>query len=168
LKNFYRFVNPSFLSIPKHLWLRMRLLKSLKPYWLWFYIIISLLSVKDFFAHLGYSTTSYFQENWYRWLLFTAASMLLIFIFIYFTNLWLGKIFKSENIFTQLVAISLGMFIHINLSGPILDWIIFQKRTLMFHSNHAILLLWLSIFCILRVVFYLKNKYRSRLGKDTQ
>ena len=143
-----------------NLHIRMKLLKSLQPYWLWFYSIITLLSCMDFLKHITYSGTSYFQDNWLTWLAFSASSTLIIFTCTYFMDILLSKIFKSENIFAQLFSIFTGMFVHINFSGPILDWVIFRKKTLMFQSNYPMLVIWIIIFCTLRLVFYLKIKYR--------
>jgi hypothetical protein len=137
----------------------------LKSYWFWFYLTITIISVIDFIDHVT-RTYSDFRDIWFGWLLFTIASTLTVCLSIYLINTLTIKLFRTETIVLQSISIVAGGFIHIYLSGPILDRLIFGEATLNFFPTPILFIAGLTIFYIIRLLTYLLTRYSKPIGQD--
>ena len=136
-----------------------------KSYWFWFYVLVTLISVADFIDHVT-RTYSDFRDMWFRWLLFTIACSLAVCLTIYFTNTLAKKLFRTANLISQSVSIILGLLTHIYLSGPILDMLIFGKRTLNFFPTLTTFVAGLGIFYFIRLLIHLLTRNVKPVGQD--
>lgn len=131
----------------------MSMRKYFKSYWFWFFVTLAVLGLLDYTDHItrDYST---FRDIYLKWFLFTVCSTGTICLSIYYLNLGLAKNFKTENLITQSVAITLAMLVHMYISGPIFNTLIFGYSFLDFKFNLPVLLIGLCIFYIIRILTY--------------
>ena len=135
-----------------------------KSYWVWFYLTVGIISVVDFADHVTRTDSSYFRDNLLAWFLFTLTCTLTVCLSVYLINNWTKKLFKADNLIFQSIALVLAMLIHIYLSGPIYDRLIFGQVTLNFQPKPIIFVLGLSIFYIVRLLFHLVIKMSYKHG----
>jgi hypothetical protein len=140
----------------------MNLRAYLKSYWFWFYLIITLYTVYDFFDHIFREDGAYFNDQWAQWLLFTICCLGTLCLCIYFFNLLLKKLFKSETLISQSLAIVSAMLVHLYISGRIFDLLIFGHSTLMFNFKLPIFLVLLSLFYFIRIVMLILPKISAK------
>jgi hypothetical protein len=141
------------------------LIRFLKSYWFWFYVIVTIISVVDFIDHIS-RTDSHFRDIWFKWLLFTIASTMTVCLTIHFTNTLTKKLFGIDNLIFQSISIIIGLLIHIYLSGPIFDWLIFGRVTLNFFPTLTIFVAGLSIFYFIRLLVHLVTRNFKSVGQD--
>ena len=137
----------------------------LKSYWFWFYVTVTLISVVDFFDHIN-RTDAGFRDIWFNWLLFTTASTVTVCLTIYFTNTLTKKLFGIENLIFQSISIILGLLVHIYVSGPIFDRLIFGRVTLHFFPTLTIFASGLGIFYFIRLLVHLLTRNFKPVEKD--
>lgn len=126
-------------------------------YWSLYYITICLISLIDFIEHLS-RETSLFRDIWVNWLLFTTISTVTVCLSIFLLNKITEKTAKSEHVLLQSVCILAGGMIHIYITGPIYDLLFLEKRTLIFLFNPTSFIVGLSLFYIIRILYYFISK----------
>lgn len=137
-----------------------------KSYWFWFYTTIWTISVIDIIDHLT-RTISYFRDIKLDWILFTFASTLTVCLSIYVTHTLIKKLFKADNLILQSISIIIGGLIHVYISGPIYDRLIFGEVTLHFSPNPIPFAIGLSLFYIIRFLHYIVTKRTlKQIGQD--
>lgn len=133
----------------------MNLRSSLRSYWFWFYLIITLYSVYDFFKHIQYDNVLYFREHWVQWLIFTICCTASVCFCIYAFNLLLKRVLKKETLISQSIAIILAVILYMYVIGRVFDILIFGHQTLIFRFNLPVLLIVLGLFYFMRAILFL-------------
>ena len=134
---------------------------NLRSYWFWFYSIIIVLSGIDYLDHIS-REGSQFAHHKLEWLFFTIASTLTICLATYLFNYLLSKAFKRTNIAFESIAISLSIVLHVLLSGPIFNKLLFQYIGLHFYFNIMTLIVGLTLFYIIRIIIYFASRPRTK------
>jgi hypothetical protein len=119
-------------------------------------------SVIDFIDHVTRTESSYFRDNWSKWFLFTFASTITLCTSIYFINIVIKRLIKTENILSQSGAIAVAILIHTYLSGPVYDRLIFGEATLTFFLNPITFVIALGTFYMIRLLTHVAIKLSAR------
>ena len=128
-----------------------------KNYWIWYYIATILLSVADYIDHISRSDDRFLQI-WLSWFLFTFGSVSLVLLLTYFINKFLQNPLKKAPLIAELLAVFIPYFVHIRLTGPLLDLLIFGGGSLSFFATTSIYILPISIFLVIRIIHKLIMK----------
>ena len=127
---------------------------NFKSYWVWYYTATLLLSVADYIDHITRADDRFLQI-WLSWFAFTFGAVTLVILLTYGINLLLQKPLKKALLIAELLAVFIPYFIHIRLTGPLLDMIIFGGGTLNFFATTSIYILPITIFLIIRALHWL-------------
>lgn len=138
----------------------MKLL-SLKNPWFWFFLLIILYSVYDYYDHISRPDSEFerFPWHWLGFTLFLVASDIIV---MFFSNQFLNRILKreKEHLIIQLAAVSIGMLSHLELFGPLADTLFWSGKegTLTFDSPWAPMALACAIFLTVRFLHFIITK----------
>lgn len=127
---------------------------NFKSYWTWYYLVTILLSIADYIDHIT-RTDDRFLQIWLSWFAFTFGAVSLVIAFTYLINKLLKKPLKKALLLAELLAVFIPYFIHIRLTGPLLDMLLFGGGSLNFFATTSIYILPVSIFLILRAIHWL-------------
>lgn len=136
-----------------------------RSYWFWFYSTIIVLSGFDYVDHISFEGSK-FAQNKLDWLFFTIASTLTICVAAYLCNYSLSRTFKQTNIVFESIAISIGIAVHVLLSGPIFNKLLFPYTRLHFYFNIMTLIVGLTLFYIIRLIIYFVSRPRTKTNID--
>ncbi len=125
-----------------------------KSYWVWYYTTTILLSIADYIDHITRADDRFLQI-WLSWFAFTFGAVTLVILLTYSLNRLLRRSFKKALLLAELLSVFIPYFIHIRLTGPLLDMIIFGGGTLNFFATTSIYILPIIIFLIIRALHWL-------------
>lgn len=130
---------------------------DLKNYWNWYYLVTILISIADYIDHISRGDDR-FLKIWFPWFLFTFGAVSVIICLTYFINKFLQKLIKKPKLLIELIAVFIPAFIHIRLTGPLLDKLFLGGGTLQFFVTTTIYIIPVSLFLIIRLIHRLTVK----------
>ncbi|MFN1835398.1 hypothetical protein AB2B38_009060 [Balneola sp. MJW-20] len=128
-------------------------LSLVHSFWFWFFGAIALYTTYDYFKHLAYPD-SIFLEHAYQWLAFTIASMLTMCLIMFGIHRFLQKWTYTRHFMFDGIGVAIAMIVHITLTGPLWDRLIWTASDLNFFFRWQPLLILLGAFYGIRTLFY--------------
>lgn len=134
-------------------------MQPLKSPWFWFFLLILLYSVWDYYDHVSRAGSTFERYPW-SWLAFTLFMIVGDILFIFLVNKGLNRIFRREkdHLLIQLLAVAGGAFAHVTFLGSIaanLFWSFSGAGMLTFDSPAAPIALACSIFLTIRFLHFI-------------
>lgn len=144
----------------------MKKLLQLKNPWFWFFLLIILYSIWDYYEHISRPNADFGDRPWH-WLGFTMFLIAGDIFIMICSNQGLNRLVKRQNdhLLIQLISVALAVFAHIYAIGPLaaeIFWSGSNLGTIVFHSPWQPAAMACAIFLTVRVLHFIISKILKR------